>query len=59
MAKAIAQQHYGFGETTLIKMNRENYTPSQKEKQGSQTYVTWQQMKSKTKEGGVFLYIHT
>lgn len=38
--QAIAQQHYRFGETTLINRNRENYTPSQKEKQASQTDVT-------------------
>lgn len=36
----IAQQHYRFGETALIKMNRENYTPSQKEKQEALTDVT-------------------
>lgn len=38
--QAIAQQHYRLGETTLIKMNKENYTLSQKEKQGAQTDVT-------------------
>lgn len=38
--QAIAQQHYRLGETTLIKMNKENYRLSQKEKQGAQTDVT-------------------
>lgn len=58
--QAIAQWHYRLGETALIKTNKENYTPSQKEKQGAETDVTWQQMKSKTKEGELFYtYIHS